>query len=571
MPDWTWHPIAGPVMRFLPPRQARRMVVATAATLGRAGGLVQWFGQLKPPPILRRELFGAGLASPVFVAAGVDPIGKALTGLAQLGVGAVEIRTAVGAADLAAIARPALPADVQLWLRIRPFDWPAVCAARPSVDGHVRALVVETDGPAAVPLADIRRAFGGPVLQFRRADQSVDPDGWDGVVLEGTTEQLRNRLLDEETRPGVVLCTATDGTPADLAELVALGADAVGITGATLIREGPALAARINAALYAASRPPPGPPYVAQLGLRDRLFQAWPAAMVLAVGLALGGIGAAIITIGPVLLGYDEDFLHLDLAQLRAIDPRLVGFLQHDRITLAGTMVSIGILYAALATGMRRGIGWARLGLAASGVVGFGSLLLFLAFGYFDPLHAGLSCLLLPFFAVALRAPMGPLQAEAIADPDDRRRRRALVGQLLMVVLAVGLLIGGTVIAVVGCRGVFVASDLDFLRTTPAALKAADPHLLSFIAHDRAGFGGALMSDALALLALALWGWRPGFSWVFWSVLWSGVVGFGSTIAIHLTVDYTDVGHLAPVAVGGVLFATSLALSAPYLLARTPT
>ena len=68
-------------------------------------------------------------------------------------------------------------------------------------------------------------------------------------------------------------------------------------------------------------------------------------------------------------------------------------------------------------------------------------------------------------------------------------RRRALWGQLLMIGVGGGLTVAGVVISSVGFTSVFVPTDLDFMGTHADHLRAADPHLLPFIAHDRAGSG----------------------------------------------------------------------------------
>ncbi|MGW4767465.1 hypothetical protein ACWEO2_05385 [Nocardia sp. NPDC004278] len=89
-------------------------------------------------------------------------------------------------------------------------------------------------------------------------------------------------------------------------------------------------------------------------------------------------------------------------------------------------------------------------------------------------------------------------------------RRRALVGQLVMIALGVGVFIGGVVISTVGLTFVFGPTDLQFMHTDAATLKSANAHLLPFIAHDRAGFGGALMATTVAIVLLGLWGWWRG-------------------------------------------------------------
>lgn len=42
----------------------------------------------------------------------------------------------------------------------------------------------------------------------------------------------------------------------------------------------------------------------------------------------------------------------------------------------------------------------------------------------------------------------------------------------------------------------FVPTDLAFLGTDSHTLRSTDSDLLPFIAHDRAGFGGALLGDS---------------------------------------------------------------------------
>jgi hypothetical protein len=123
-------------------------------------------------------------------------------------------------------------------------------------------------------------------------------------------------------------------------------------------------------------------------------------------------------------------------------------------------------------------------------------------------------------------------------------------------------------VSVVGLSGVFVPSDLEFLGIGPEALRAANPRLTGFVAHDRAGFGGALMSAATAITLLGAWGWRRGESWVWWSLAAAAVAGFLPAILVHGAIGYTDLPHLAPVFAGIGLTATALVLARPYLCAR---
>src|SRR5919198_3709842 len=128
----------------------------------------------------------------------------------------------------------------------------------------------------------------------------------------------------------------------------------------------------------------------------------------------------------------------------------------------------------------------------------------------------------------------------------------------------------GIVIAGLGVTRVFVFSDLAFLQTSAAVLSQANAHLLPLIAHDRAGFGGALASDGVAVLLMALWGFRRGERWVWWTLLLAGLVGLAGGVYAHVSVGYLEFGHLLPLFVSAAVFATALAFSFAFLLRRPP-
>ena len=149
----------------------------------------------------------------------------------------------------------------------------------------------------------------------------------------------------------------------------------------------------------------------------------------------------------------------------------------------------------------------------------------------------------------------------------EPQRRRALWGQLLMVGLGGGLFVAGAVISTVGLTSVFVPTDLGFLGIEAGTFESAHPPLLPFIAHDRAGFGGALMGGGLAVLLISLWGWRRGDRWVWWSLLIGCAVGAAPPLLIHLAIGYTTFEHLLPLYVLVVVAVLALILSHPYLTA----
>jgi hypothetical protein len=265
-----------------------------------------------------------------------------------------------------------------------------------------------------------------------------------------------------------------------------------------------------------------------------------------------------------VVLPYDEAFLGLERDALPSINARLLAFLAHDRVTLAGTMLSIGVLYAQLALwGIRGGARWAWRAVMCSAGIGFAGFFLFVGFGYFDPLHAAVSLVLLLLYGLGMRGapPAAPTGHARPGRQDTPAERRGRWGQRCFVGLGLGLVAAGAIIAWIGIRGVLVPEDVRFLEMPPAVLRAANPRLLPLIAHDRAGFGGALASDGVAVLLTSLWGFRPGARWVWWTLLAAGATGFGAALGVHAAVGYLDPVHVAPALIGLGLLGAGLASS----------
>ncbi len=170
--------------------------------------------------------------------------------------------------------------------------------------------------------------------------------------------------------------------PQDALDLLKAGADGI-MLHSGLVYAGPGLPKRINEAIVyeqISKLPVPQTP---------SFWKHWGWMCLLGIGMMIGGIFSWIIAATSVLLPYDLDFIGMSLEELRHINPNLLHFMSHDRVTLAGTMISIGILYYQLAKhGIREGLHWARTALLTSGVVGFLSFFLYLGYGYFDPFHA---------------------------------------------------------------------------------------------------------------------------------------------------------------------------------------
>jgi dihydroorotate dehydrogenase len=407
--------------------------------------------------------------------------------------------------------------------------------------------VLSMDGWSGIVIGDMRRSEEGYVT------------GKDGKPLCLEKVALVRRLCGQAIP---VIATAGVHEPQDALDLMHAGASYIQLHSG-LVYAGPGLPKRINEAVIyeriRCSRPPADPSF----------WYNWGWMCLLGIGMMIGGLLAWIIAATSVVLPYDVSFLGMGAPELHEANPFVLQFMSHDRVTLAGTMISIGIMYFQLARyGQRKGLHWANTALITSCLVGFSSFFLYLGYGYFDPLHALAAALLLPMFILSLRKSAELPSYDPPNVLNDRLWRQAQWGQLMFVILGVSLAVGGAVIAVVGITQVFVPQDLEYLCATPAMLQAINDRLLPLIAHDRAGFGGALFSNALAILTTALWGVNQGQRWLWWTFLIGGMPGFAAGFTVHWHIGYTDFLHLLPAYFAFAVYAAGLILLYPYLCAK---
>jgi hypothetical protein len=270
------------------------------------------------------------------------------------------------------------------------------------------------------------------------------------------------------------------------------------------------------------------------------------------------------------VLPYDEALTGLTRLQLMAINPRLLDFMRHDRITLAGTMLATGVLYLAITiNGVRHGFHWAWLTVIVSAVAGYLSFFLFLGFGYFDPFHAFVTAVSFPLLLLGIHAPLGDHRDDAVPDlRNDWRWRIGLWGQLLFVIQGVAIIAAGLTISYIGATHVFVPEDMEFLCTADGVLQTAHPQLVPLVAHDRASFGGMLVTCGLATLLPAMWGFRRGRRWVWAALIGAGSIAYVATIAVHHAVGYTNSWHLLPAYFGFAALWLGGGLAYPYLGTR---
>lgn len=132
--------------------------------------------------------------------------------------------------------------------------------------------------------------------------------------------------------------------------------------------------------------------------------------------------------------------------------------------------------------------------------------------------------------------------------------------RVCLLLSTLGIVGAGLTIMTVGMTTVFVPQDLAFMGVGAETIRAISGRLVPLIAHDRAGFGGALFSCGIAMF-LAVWCARPSRS--LWQALAiAGTAGFATAIGVHPAIGYNSVTHLGPAVLGALLFAAGLALQA---------
>lgn len=234
------------------------------------------------------------------------------------------------------------------------------------------------------------------IALLNKQDASI----WSGVVIgeairDGDCEEVRvgrdskpptlDKIRSLRSHfPTSLIIKAGGGVhePQDALDLMQAGANYV-MLHSGLVYAGPGLPKRINEAIiYEQVR------HTAEPNVQP-FWKYWGYMCLLGIGMIVGGILAWIIAKTTVLLPYDLDFLGMTASEIHLVNHRILHFMSHDRITLAGTMISIGILYYQLAKyGLKHNQHWAKTALMTSGIFGFSSFFLYLGYGYFDPLHA---------------------------------------------------------------------------------------------------------------------------------------------------------------------------------------
>ena len=280
------------------------------------------------------------------------------------------------------------------------------------------------------------------------------------------------------------------------------------------------------------------------------------------IGLALAACGGFALFQSATghFLPHDVAYLGMDAQRLCALQQcRIVHFMFHDRVAFGGVLLAVGTLYAWLAEfPLRSGEPWAWWAFAVSGACGFASFLTYIGYGYLDTWHGMATLVLLALFTLGLartrRMVAAPRAASAPPGPME-----AGLGRALLLATGLGLLGAGLTISAVGTTRVFVPQDLAYIGLSASELRAINPRLVPLIAHDRAGFGGALLTCGVTWL-FCVWYGRPSRG-LWQALLVAGIAGFSCAIGIHWIIGYLDVVHVAPAVLGAMLVTAAITLS----------
>jgi dihydroorotate dehydrogenase len=623
MPDWFYRTVTQPVFFRMPAVRARDFALGFLGRLARlpfGPAAIDFLGHMRADPRLRQSFLGIDFPTTVGLGPGLDGKAVALPALARFGFGFLDVGpvTVDGASGGAAIARGS--AQEALWSPDPPESL-SLAAVAPRIAEASRLglplivrLGVQTPEEcrrimdALAPHADLFALDARSLLELPPGNEGprtlllipadLDMAEFEAVVDSAVTAGVAGLLVDgsvaaepagrligaparqpalEQVRhwrrrygPDLFLIAAGGvHEPEDALALRAAGADLVEVDSG-LVYTGPGLPKRINDALLFAATQTEASRRERPAGRAPEMTWFWTALM--GAGMLFGSLLAMVIALTRVVLPYDEAFVGMSRGQLLTVNPNLLAFMAHDRVSLAGTMIAIGAMYLGLSlAGIRGGLHWAQQSVFISAFTGFASFFLFLGFGYLDNFHAFVTAVLMQLLLLGLHSKLGTY-LPSVAPPlrGDRAWRRSLWGQLLLILHGCGLLGAGAMISAIGITQVFVREDLAFMHTAAHVLQAANPHLVPLIAHDRATLGGMLLASGWVFLLPALWGFRNGSAWLWWTMLVAGVSAYAGALGIHYTVGYTSWMHLLPAFGGLLIFLLGLGLSASYLCGGEP-
>jgi MFS family permease len=280
--------------------------------------------------------------------------------------------------------------------------------------------------------------------------------------------------------------------------------------------------------------------------------------------LVLSGLFVIIQSITGHFLPHDISYLGLDAQELSSFsNGSITKFMFHDRISFGGSIIAVGFLYMWLAEfPLKNKEPWAWYLFLFSGLIGFGSFLTYLGYGYLDTWHGVATLLLLPFFITGLIRSYSLVRHQArfkdafLMKEKVNLKNRYGIGKLFLLFSSLGILSGGVTIMIVGMTTIFVPQDLEYMSITVCGIEKINENLKPLIAHDRAAFGGGLATIGLLYFFIIR---RSDPTINLWQILLlSLTVGFSTAIGVHFFIGYTSFTHLLPAYFGAATSAIGL-------------
>ncbi|RTQ92632.1 dihydroorotate dehydrogenase [Lysinibacillus telephonicus] len=605
MPDWSYHPLKKFLLDNINPKTGREFIhksMSTIASIPGGRSLIGFLGHMKPSRDLHKEINHTRFSSPIGLSGQIDPNLSGINAFQELGFGFIEIGPIVInepreqeeprrkndhilfsnhqekiPLKLAIKKLTNLNMQIPIFAKIDEQatrnEWNLIVQhLTPFVDGFIG-----TSEQINLYINKSEISFGRPFYASFSEDEIYNKELWKliqqpyvaGILVNAPyhTEDNYWREVDnanellvkvvkqvKNLHPELIVITSGGvETPEEACSLVHAGADLLMLTDG-YVRAGPGLPKRIHERLLFEK-------------VQPSKKQQWLWSFMFGLSILIGGIIALYFAFTSIILPYDESFIGLTKDEILQVNPLILSFMSHDRMALAGTMISGGILYMQLARhGIKNGLHWSKIAFHTAAIVGFLGIFLFIGFGYFDWLHGLFWLILLPIFYLSYIEGKKVIGAPYSShEKNDRTWQLGLYGQLMFIILGFSILIGGIVISTIGVSKVFVSTDLSFICMTPQMLERISNNLIPVIAHDRAGFGSALVSVGLLVLMLSLWGFRKGERWI-WNTLCLGALpAFIAGIGTHLYIGYTTFIHLLPVYFLVALYLLGLVLSYPFL------
>ncbi|MFB7142377.1 dihydroorotate dehydrogenase [Gottfriedia sp. NPDC056225] len=584
MPDWSYHTIFKPILSKFPSNISREFIhhsMNTISTIPFGQHIIEFLGHLKSDNTLGIEIHHLKFKNQIGFSSKIDPFLTGTNAFMNLGFGVIEIgpislegaafsnsplidlktdkligyetnNTLTAEQTVARLSK--LNKKTPIFARLV-GDFEQFKLIESKLANYVDSFIIDTK--LAGELFDHSWSSSIPIclsinsneidVQAIRKYHMIDSilieetpafsDVEQKNYLKNTLHTLRLNHFEKPifTKGGVV-------EPIDAIELIDAGASLVFLTHGYVI-SGPGLPKRINEGLLFNRK-----------NEFTSLNNGWIWYFLFGLFMFFGGLLALFISLTSILLPYDEHFLNIHRNGILQFNDRILPFMSHDRMTLAGTIMSGGILFMSLArNGIKHNFHWAKKASDISAIFGFLAIFLFIGYGYFDWLHALFwIVLLLPYLIGYFKTKRLDRSPESENLTNNKHWKSSLIGQLFFIILGFSITLGGCIISFVGVTTTFVKTDLNYLCMSSSQLNEFNKNLIPVISHDRAGFGGGLVSVGLLVLMISLWGFRQNQQWIWWTLFLGSLPAFFTAFAVHFIIGYTDFYHLLPPIIASV-------------------